>query len=570
MEGFSLKSRAVAFALAAGAVVFILALLAGAPKAGTHGQVLSALIIAIVCGVMSWGSAERAIAGTAEAVDAVSDRIVQAAEGDLLSPTPNSVSATLPMLATAVEGLFAQVRANLESVNALAMYDPVTSLPNRVKFRRDAEQLLAGIPHGSVAALLFIDLDRFKQVNDSLGHAQGDQLLMMVANRLRHVAAGEGIGGAGSELPEPIVARLAGDEFTLLFAGLRDQSHALRLARRILYGLSEPFHMSDHSLDIGASIGVALYPMHGGDLSCLMRAADVAMYEAKANGRNQVQFFTDALAAQFEDKLKLERELRQAVERNEFELVFQPQLDVRTDTIVAAEALIRWRHPTQGLRMPGSFIAAAEENGLIVDIGGWVVDAVADTLARWHRQGLSQRLTFNVSPRQLERPDFVDRLRLAVESSGAPYSKLEIEITETLAMQCSPAVLESIARLRGWGIAIAIDDFGTGYSNFARMKDMPLDRVKLDGSLIQDIVRSSETRAMVHSMINLVHGLGYEVVAERVEDDAQRQVLRVIGCDLIQGYTLSKPVDEQIFVDWISGRVTPFDQSRRVRSITSA
>jgi diguanylate cyclase (GGDEF)-like protein len=416
---------------------------------------------------------------------------------------------------------------------------------------------------------MFIDLDRFKAVNDSLGHAHGDQLLMLVANRLRHVAAGEGIAGGCDQL-DPIVARLAGDEFTLLFAGLRDSNHAIRLSRRLLYGLSEPFHIGGHTLDIGASIGVALHPDHGRDLAGLMRAADVAMYEAKAQGRAQVQFFNDALAAQFEDKLKLERELRQAIERDEFELVFQPQLDLRSGLVVAAEALIRWRHPVDGLRMPMSFIPAAEENGLIVDIGGWVIDAVADTLSRWHRLGLNQRLTFNVSPRQLERPDFVDRLRLAIEKSGAPYSKLEIEITETLAMQCSTAVLEGIARLRGWGVAIAIDDFGTGYSNFARMQDMPLDRVKLDGSLIQDIARSSEARTMVHAVINLVHGLGYEVVAERVEDEAQRHVLRVIGCDHIQGYTLSQPVDETTFIAWLQGTVTPLDQTRRTRPITSA
>nr|WP_089219164.1 bifunctional diguanylate cyclase/phosphodiesterase [Sphingomonas laterariae] len=552
MEGLSLKSRAIAFALCAGAVVFILALFAGTSSVSGK-NVLGALVAAMICGVMSWASAERAIAGVAEAVDRLALRLRAAADGDLMSPAPEKVRETLPELADAMDGLFAQVRANFDSVHTLAMFDPVTQLPNRINFRRSAERLLARREADEMAALLFVDLDRFKFVNDSMGHACGDEVLAMVANRLRLVAARAEVDVPATR-PDttPVIGRLAGDEFTLLFPVVRDGAHAERLAWRALHALSEPFVVAGQNIDVGASIGLAIAPDNGVDLIGLMRAADIAMYHAKAQGRRQVRRFDAQLDAAAEQRLQLERELRRAIERGEFELAFQPQVRLPGQEVVAVEALLRWRHPERGLLLPNAFIHAAEECGLIREIGDWVLQRALRTLAAWHAAGLDQRIAINVSPRQLAQPGFFARLRTLIVETGAPIGRVEIEITETLAMQGSDAVLEGLRELRCEGISVAIDDFGTGYSNLARLRKLPVDRVKLDRSLIQDVTHSAEARTLIHSVIALINGLGFEAVAEGVEEAAQKDVLRAIGCGAVQGYAIARPMDEPALLAWLA------------------
>jgi diguanylate cyclase (GGDEF)-like protein len=547
MEGLPLKSRAAAFAFCAGALVFILALFAGIKPAFDDQDVLAALLVALVCGVLSWASAERAISGIAQAMDAMALRVRAAADGDLLSPTPEAVRDTLPDLAEAMDGLFAQVRANFDTVHALALSDPVTQLPNRVHFCRAAEAMLAARETEAKAALLFVDLDRFKVVNDSFGHAGGDAVLMMVAERLRAVAA-QTPGGEAAAL----IARLAGDEFTMLFPSVSDAAEAHRLARLALAILSEPFTVADQTIEIGASIGLALAPDDGAGLTRLMRAADIAMYHAKGQGRRQVQHFTAQLADAAEGRLQLERELRRALERDEFELAFQPQIALPRGAVLAAEALLRWRHPDEGIRLPGLFIPAAERCGLIREIGDWVIRRALLTQAAWRRDGIDQRITINVSPRQIAQPEFFGRLRALIEETGAQADRLEIEITETLAMQGSDAVIAGMRALRADGVTVAIDDFGTGYSNLARLREMPVDRVKLDRSLIRDVADSAEARTLAHSVIALIHGLGYGVVAEGVEDRRQIEVLRAIGCDAMQGYAIARPMPEAAFRDWVA------------------
>ena len=540
MEGLSLKSRGTAFALCAGAVVFILALLAMVH--GNDDEIVAALVVALVCGTLSWRSAERAISGIAEAIDHMAERLVAAADGDLVSPMPAPVSAALPDLARAMEGLFGQVRVNLDSVHMLALFDPVTSLPNRLNFRREAERALGDIAGTGGAALLFIDLDRFKMVNDSLGHAEGDKLLMMVANRLRHVLSEDEAGDA-------IVARLAGDEFTL-FAPAVDEAEATRLARRALFALAEPFDLAGHRLNLGASIGLALFPEHGSDLTTMMRAADIAMYHAKAEGRGQFQVYSAALAERYESRLKIDRELRHALEAGGFALHFQPQRATRGDDLAAVEALLRWHHPDGDLRTPRSFVPAAEESGLIVAIGDWVIEEAAERGGRWVAAGRPLRMSVNVSPRQLDRPDFFAGVLATLARHAVPPALLELEITESIAMQCSPAVIEGIAGARALGISIAIDDFGTGYSNLSRLKALRVDRVKLDPSLIRDVTDSADARTLVHSVVGLIHALGYEVVAEGVEGRDQAEVLSAIGCDLLQGFLVAAPMPEPALLAW--------------------
>ena len=547
MEGATLKSRAIAFAMAAGAVAFILALFATSNGRLDEAAVSRALIPAIVCAVMCWGAAERSIATTAAAIDAAIARLSRAAHGDLEGGIPAEIGENVPQLATAMEGLFQQISANLDSVHRLAMYDPVTGLPNRTHFRRSCERMLSEMALDGRASLFFIDLDRFKFVNDTMGHAMGDMLLGMVANRLRtvadHVVADQG-------KPQPLIGRLAGDEFTMFFPDIHDPQATARIARGILFALGEAFDLNGHDVEIGASIGIASRPEHGTTLTDLMRAADAAMYHAKEIGRGRAEHFNEALAAQIADRAQLESDLRHAIDDGQFALVFQPQISAKDGRIVAAEALLRWEHPGAGTRLPGTFIKRAEETGMIVEIGNWVIATVADTIARWGRMGIEQRLAINISPRQLDHADFFRRLRAAMHAADAPARLLELEITETMAMHCSEDVIDAIAALRADGATIAIDDFGTGYSNLARLRDLPVDRVKLDRSLIEHIATRGQARAIVHAVIGLVHGLGCEAVAEGIETEAQAEVLRIIGCDVIQGYAVAQPMDEATFVAW--------------------
>jgi len=544
MEGFSLKSRAIAFALCVGAGAFILAILAssgGQPGAAAG----NALIVAVICAAMSWASADQALASVAGAVDSAIKRLSQAAHGDYESRTPDDVRACLPELADSMDALFRETRSTFDSIHNLAMYDPVTSLANRTNFRRNVERVLTDLSPDRLSALIFVDLDNFKSVNDTLGHAHGDQLLVKVANRLSAVLRPD-----GDERRAGTIGRLAGDEFTIFIPDLRDREEGRRIAQRVLYALGEDIELAGHNVRVGASIGVAFHPEHGRSLTTLMKAADVAMYHAKACGRAQVQIYTDALADALSGKLELEHDLRRALADSQFELVYQPQVAIAGDEPLSAEALLRWNHPDYGVRLPGAFIDTAEESSLIVEIGDWVIDAVAATIARWETLGVRQRLAINISARQIEQRDFFARLRDRLAHYGATPRLLELEITESLAMTCGESAFRELSELRAEGAMVSIDDFGTGYSNFSRLRDMPIDRVKLDRSMIADIAISDQARAIVQAVIGLIHGLGHKVVAEGVESREQVDVLRVIGCDAIQGYAIAEPMAEHLFLEW--------------------
>jgi diguanylate cyclase (GGDEF)-like protein len=537
---------------AAGVASFLFSLAALLYLTELDQKVVAALVAGCFCLLISYVAAERPNSESARALSALSDRLLAVEDGDLVSPAPGIVQRTMPKLATAVDSLFAEVRASIENAHALGMYDPVTSLPNRLHFRSEADKLMSEALEGSNSAMLFVDLDRFKMVNDSLGHARGDQLLIMVANRLRVVVNAE---FTGSARVRPLVARLAGDEFTIFFPEIESVPEVERVARRIVLAISEPFELCSHSVDIGASIGIAISPDHGTSIEGLMRAADIAMYRAKSVGGGQHCLFDAELAAEHQQKIETEKALTEAVQRGEFVLAFQPQMSLVTGEVGGAEALLRWNHPRDGLRLPATFIPIAERTGLIAEIGEWVVAEVASTLAGWHRDGFQGRLAFNISPRQADRPDFFDRLRQLFAESNVPLSMIELEFTESAAMEVSAPVLEEIAALREDGARIAIDDFGTGYSNIARLQSLPLDRVKLDPSLIADIESSEKARVIVQAVIQLIKGVGCEIVAEAVETVAQADILRAMGCDTVQGFIFSPPMFEQEFVAWTtSGR----------------
>jgi diguanylate cyclase (GGDEF)-like protein len=512
-------------------------------------KLLAALVAGGFCLLISYVASERPNSESARALAALSERLLAVEDGDLISPAPSALRRTMPKLATAVDTLFTEVRASIENAHALGMYDPVTSLPNRLHFRSEADKLLSEAPEGTSAAMLFVDLDRFKMVNDSLGHARGDQLLIMVANRLRVVVNAEFNGSAASR---PLLARLAGDEFTMFFPKFDSLAEIERIARRVVVAISEPFELSSHSVDIGASIGVAVSPDHGTSIEALMRAADIAMYRAKSSGGGQHYVFNAGLAAEHQDRIDTEKALTEAVQRGEFALAFQPQMSLVTGELAGAEALLRWNHPRDGLRLPGTFIPVAERTGLIAEIGDWVIGEMATILGNWHRDGFDGRVAFNISPRQVERPDFFVKLRQAFAHAAVPLSLVELEFTESAAMEVSAPVLEEIAGLRSDGARVAIDDFGTGYSNLARLRSMPLDRVKLDPSLISDIESSEKARVIVQAVVQLIKGVECEVVAEAVETVAQADILRAMGCDIVQGFVFAPAMMEQEFLAWAS------------------
>lgn len=547
MQGVTLKSRAAAFACAAGALVFTLSLVLGYTPGGQDDivQVGRALIIAILCGTMSWASATRTVATTANAIDAATERLLSAAHGDLHSRVPAEIGAELPDLSVAMESLFSQVRTNLDHVQTLALFDQVTGLANRTSFCRQVERHLAEREDTGMAALFFIDLDGFKSVNDTLGHAAGDQLLARVAGRLREVVMAQVAAGTG----DAVIGRLAGDEFTMFFPNLTGPNAAARIARAIQFALGERFDLGSQHVDLGASIGIACYPDHGDTLATLLRAADVAMYHAKHEGRGRAEMYSAELALAASDRADLERDLLLALQRDEFLLEFQPQIDIASGQAVTAEALVRWAHPQRDMvMMPGAFVPVAEESGVIVALGDWVMGRVCETAARWAQTGVQQRIAINISTRELGQADFFLRLRHAIATHRAPPAMLELEITESLAMEMEPRILDQLSALRRDGVRIAIDDFGTGYSNLSRLRELPVDRVKIDRSLVRDIATSAEARTICSAVVGLIQGLGMEVVVEGIENQAQMDMLRVIGCTLFQGYHLAMPTGEQDYL----------------------
>jgi diguanylate cyclase (GGDEF)-like protein len=512
-------------------------------------KVLASIIAGAFCLLISYIASERPNTEGARALSALADRLLAVEGGDFTSPPPEILKRTMPQLAAAVDSLFDEVRSSIENAHALGMYDPVTSLPNRLHFRSECDKLLSQVGKAR-SAMLFVDLDRFKSVNDCLGHARGDQLLVMVANRLRVVVTAE-LGENGA--PRPLLARLAGDEFTLFFPKIESVPELEMLARRIALAIAEPFELQGHSIDIGASIGVAVSPDHGQTVEALMRAADLAMYRAKQRGGGQHYLFSESLAKEHQNRVEIEAALTDAVPRGQLRLALQPQVNLATGEVTGAEALVRWHHPRDGVRAPSTFIPIAEQTGIIAEIGDWVITEAVSTLAEWQRQGIKRRLAFNVSPRQLDRVDFYTRLKAAFAAENVPLSMVELEFTESAAMQCAEADLAEIAALRAEGASIAIDDFGTGYSNIARLRSMPLDRVKLDPSLIADIESDDKARVVVQAVIELIKGVGCEVVAEAVETVAQADILRAMGCQTIQGFVFAEPMYQDEYQAWTAG-----------------
>jgi diguanylate cyclase (GGDEF)-like protein len=537
--------------LLAGAAAFVFTLLGFLLLGTVNQQVVASLFIGLFALLVVRIAAERPNSGHARAVAALMDRLLAVRRGDLSSPAPAVLRSEMPALAGAVDGLFEQVRSNLENFQTMAMYDPVTALPNRIHFRREAERLLMAREPEDRTALLFIDLDGFKEVNDRLGHAMGDQVLTMVANRLRVVLKAE----SGTAMNcQPLLARLAGDEFTLLLPGIGSREEAERIACRALAAVAEPFRIGGHTSQMGASIGVSLCPDHGTDLAVLMKASDTAMYHAKASGRSRVCIFDAELARASEERAALHAEVLRAADEGELELVYQPRLCLRSGAILAGEAAVRWNRGSAAPVLLHDFAGLGEEAALGHRIADWTLEAACAAFRRWHGAGLPQRLCFRLPAAQLERSDFAGRLTGLLGGCADVPWLIELELDSAAVATCKAHVRGELEALRGKGVTIAVGGFGAGQSNLAAMADFPLDRVKLAPALTARIDRSERARVIVASVVHLVHGIGCEAVAAAVHREEQLEVLRAVGCDSVEGFFHADPLPENAFVSWVAAQ----------------
>jgi diguanylate cyclase (GGDEF)-like protein len=413
-----------------------------------------------------------------------------------------------------------------------AHFDGLTSLPNRYHLLSLLAQSLARAQReGNHVAVLFVDLDNFKRTNDTLGHAAGDRLLQSAAGRIR-----------GALRDGDLVARLGGDEFTVVLDQITDAAAVGGIAKKVIDALSAPFLLDGQDMYVGASIGIAVYPGDGATAEDLLKRADTAMYRAKALGRGGVAFFEERMNLEANERARLDRELRLALQREEFVLHYQPQLNMHTRRVEGVEALVRWQHPERGLLAPGQFIAAAEENGLIDQIGAWVLEQTCVQLARWRRDGLPIRhVAVNVSILQLLRPEFFVRVQLALAQNQLEPEVLVLEVTESLF--ADPRAVEVLRRLSRLGVGIALDDFGTGYSSFASLRTLPITTLKIDRTFIVDIASNGAAATIVAAIIKMAQALSKDVVAEGVEHEDQIAFLLRSGCDHLQGFAISRPVD---------------------------
>jgi diguanylate cyclase (GGDEF)-like protein/PAS domain S-box-containing protein len=426
-----------------------------------------------------------------------------------------------------------ELKATQERIRHLAHHDTLTNLPNRFSLHEKLDQAIAFCKRNHMQlALMLIDLDRFKTINDTLGHQAGDALLVQVAQRL-----------SASVRESDIVARLGGDEFVVALPGIGSPADAAHLADKITREISAPYLINGQELRTSPSIGICVYPGDGTEIGDLLKNADVAMYHAKAKGRGNFQFFTEDMNIATTERMNIESDLRLAITRGEFLLHYQPQLDLRSGTIVGVEALIRWQHPTRGLVSPADFIPIAEESGMITAIGDWVLAEACRQLKTWQTRGIAHiRMSINLSTGQFLDKTLPARIHELLASNGLSADRLDLEVTESMSMASPDESISVMKTLSRSGLTLSIDDFGTGYSSLAYLKLLPIHTLKIDRSFVKDIESDPNDADICDVTVLLAHKLGLEVVAEGVETEAQLKFLLSIGCEKIQGYLISKPL----------------------------
>jgi diguanylate cyclase (GGDEF)-like protein/PAS domain S-box-containing protein len=435
-----------------------------------------------------------------------------------------------------------------ERLNYLAYHDELTGLPNRSLYNdRLSQAMIEARRQGRYVGVMLLDIDHFKMVNDTMGHDAGDELLRDIGRRLS-VCVRE----------SDTVARFGGDEFGLVLAGMADPRDAMFVAQKMLDSFAPPFFVGGRELFVGPSIGITIYPVDSDDIDGLTKNADSAMYHAKAQGRNNFQFYSADLTARARSRLDMETSLRRALERREFLLHYQPKFRVDTGAMTGAEALIRWQHPELGMVPPQDFIGIAEESGLILPIGEWVLREACQQVMQWHAEGLGQiKLAVNLSTKQFRHGRLKETLAAVLSETGFDPRYLEFEITESVLMESSTAVREVLADLKAMGISISLDDFGTGYSSLSYLKRFPIDALKIDRTFVRDIPADQDDAAIVRAIIAMARSLRMKVIAEGVETVEQQQFLRAEGCDEIQGYLPGRPVPPGEFRRMLQSRKAP-------------
>lgn len=431
-----------------------------------------------------------------------------------------------------------------QSIRHMAHHDALTGLPNRALFRDRLSHAMAQADrYHQILAVLFLDLDRFKAINDTLGHNVGDQLLKIAAERLRSCVR-----------DCDTVARLGGDEFTIIVEDIIEVQDAAVVAQKILDTLSQPFNLYGHEVFISVSIGLTLYPNDDENADNLLRNADSAMYRAKEYGRNNYQFYVADMNVKARERLMLESQLRRALDRNEFTLYYQPRVDLFSGKVIGAEALLRWRHPDMGLVPPVQFIPILEETGMIIPVGEWVLQQASQQNRAWQDLGLKPiRMAVNLSVRQFIQKELADSILSIIERAGLAPEYLELEITEDLLLEHNQTNIITLTKLRNRGVHISIDDFGTGYSSLSYLKRLPIDTLKIDQSFLRDIENDPDNKAITSAIIAMASSLHLNVLAEGVETEEQLAFLRAQGCNEIQGFSFSKPLTaaefEKLLVD---------------------
>lgn len=430
-------------------------------------------------------------------------------------------------------------------IHRYSWFDSLTDLPNKaLLIDRINQAIIAAQNEGKPLYLLAFNLNRLKHINDSLGHNIGDEVLKIVAQRLVK-ATREG----------DTVSRVTGDDFVVVVPRLSQPHRAINLAERLVESINAPMDIQGNAIHITANAGLSVFPADGTEPDTLLMNADAALNHSRTQGQNKIAFFEPHMNAAILEKINLQGELTAALANRQFLLHFQPQLDLQTQRLTGVEALIRWQHPERGLVSPAVFIPAAEELGLIVQIGDWVIDEACRSLARWRQRGLTELcVAINLSAHQFAHTNLVQTVRDAIVRHGVPPERIELEITEGVAMHDADEVLTRLHELKAIGVQISIDDFGTGYSSLAYLMRFPVDKLKIDQSFVRDMGNSSEADSIVRAIVALAHGLSLAVIAEGVETDAQLDRLKHIGCNEIQGYLLSRPLSFDDVSQWIKGR----------------
>jgi len=420
-----------------------------------------------------------------------------------------------------------------ETISFQALHDQLTHLPNQRLFKDRLEMALTlSKRHGGMVGVMFIDLDRFKLVNDTYGHAEGDELLKKVARRLLQCMR------AGDTL-----ARKGGDEFTVLLPDLVQAEDASIIADKILNELRTPFPVAGQDFRVTASVGIAVFPRDGESVDALLKNADIAMYRVKADGKNDTRFYIPDMNACYHERINMENDLRHAILHSQFELYYQPKISVIDFKIVGMEALIRWHHPIHGLMNPRGFIDLAEEVGLIGEITDWVLAEACSQLSKWHAMGLGDlRMSINVSPQEFQRSDMVERVSSQVGKYNIPEDSLEIEITENILLHDASSVIKKMSVIRDLGVRISIDDFGTCYSSLNYLRLIPISTIKIDQSFVRDLSEEHRSSAIIQAIVDIARGFNLHLVAEGVETNYQMKTLQQLGCDEMQGYLFSRPV----------------------------